>query len=145
LVLADSAPINSKVSVFELIRRPELGLAGALRIQPVEISNDRDVRQQIELQAVYDGYIQKQRELVGQTSRLDSMPIPVDWDYHGINGLSYETREKLSRVRPQTIGQASRVPGVRPTDIALLVGHIRGVVHAASAPIVDAARATSRL
>jgi tRNA uridine 5-carboxymethylaminomethyl modification enzyme len=145
LVLAGSAPINSKVSVFELIRRPELGLAGALRIQPVEISNDRDVRQQIELQAVYDGYIQKQRELVGQTSRLDSMPIPVDWDYHGINGLSYETREKLSRVRPQTIGQASRVPGVRPTDIALLVGHIRGVVHPASAPIVDAARATSRL
>ncbi|MDX2065268.1 MAG: tRNA uridine-5-carboxymethylaminomethyl(34) synthesis enzyme MnmG [Fimbriimonadaceae bacterium] len=145
LVLAGSAPINSKVSVFELIRRPELGLAGALRIQPVEIDADRDVRQQIELQAVYDGYIQKQRELVAQTGRLDTMPIPADWDYHALNGLSYETREKLSRVRPQTIGQASRVPGVRPTDIALMVGHLRGVV---GAPIIATdtgeAPATSR-
>jgi tRNA uridine 5-carboxymethylaminomethyl modification enzyme len=80
------------------------------------------------LAAVYDGYLQRQADLAAQQSRLDDYPIPTDWDYDTTGGISYETREKLGRIRPATVGQASRVPGVRPTDIALLIGHLRGVV-----------------
>ena len=124
-----SNPLASKASLFDLVKRPELRLAGVLKMFPnLGISTDRDVLEQIELAAVFDGYIDKQTKLANQSRKLDDMPIPSEWDYHAMNGLSYESREKLSRIKPVTVGQASRVPGVRPSDIALLLGYLRGVV-----------------
>ena len=126
LAAIGSAPVAEKISLFNLMRRPELRLAGVLQLRPdLAISRNPAVREQLELLAVYDGYIQRQTDLAAQHAKLDEYPIPADWDYHQTGGISYETREKLTRVRPVTVGQASRVPGVRPTDIALLIGHLK--------------------
>ncbi|HTQ11040.1 MAG TPA: FAD-dependent oxidoreductase, partial [Fimbriimonadaceae bacterium] len=149
------APIANKMSLFDLMKRPQMTLdklvATASRLsgvapnaqrpnapapprptpptpttslQPI-IGMPRDIREQIELAAMYDGYIQRQQRLADQARRLDEFRIPSGWDWQRMKGLSYESREKLGRVRPTTVGQASRVPGVRPADIALLIGHLR--------------------
>ncbi len=129
LIAIGSAPVGEKYSLFTLMKRPELRLDGVLKLRPdLAISPDPAVREQLELAAVYDGYLQRQADLAAQQLRLDDYPIPTDWDYDATGGISYETREKLGRIRPTTVGQASRVPGVRPTDIALLIGHLRGVI-----------------
>jgi tRNA uridine 5-carboxymethylaminomethyl modification enzyme len=128
LASAGSSPIETKQSAFELMRRPELRLSGVEMLRPLGLPTDPAVREQLELAAIYEGYIQRQERLAAQTRRLDGLRIPADWNYMTTNGLSYETREKLSRIRPTTVGQAGRIPGVRPSDIALLIGHLRGVV-----------------
>jgi tRNA uridine 5-carboxymethylaminomethyl modification enzyme len=77
---------------------------------------------QVELAAKYAGYLEIQQRQAQQQRKLDDIKLPADIDYAKLKGLSYESIEKLSRIRPATAGQASRIPGVRPTDIALLVG-----------------------
>jgi len=124
-------PPKGKQSVFELMKRPEIDLQRCLEIAEaiglrIELEQDPKVLEQVELRGRYAGYLQKQQRLAENQQRLDDLKIPDEWDYHAVNGLSFETREKLTRLRPNTVGQASRVPGVRPTDIALLIGHLRG-------------------
>jgi len=129
------SPIVNRASLFELMRRPGFGLDEAVALarfwdQGGATLSDLGgapgpVRDQIELAALYEGYIQIQAKTAERARRLDQMPIPSAFSYHALGGLSYESIEKLSRVRPITIGQASRVPGVRPADIALLIGHLR--------------------
>lgn len=121
-----TAETANRVSGYDLLRRPEVRLPDVERLLSLDLPHEPEVREQIALAALYDGYIAKQRRLADQARKLDDMPIPTDWDYHQTGGLSYESREKLGRIRPTTVGQASRVPGVRPTDIAILVGHLRG-------------------
>ena len=70
----------------------------------------------------------QQKRMAEKAQKLDELRIPSDWDYETVNSLSFESKEKLSRIRPTTVGQASRIPGVRPTDIALLIGYLRGRV-----------------
>ncbi|MFY9234203.1 MAG: tRNA uridine-5-carboxymethylaminomethyl(34) synthesis enzyme MnmG [Fimbriimonadaceae bacterium] len=126
----DTAPLKNRVTLFELMKRPEISLDMALDISAragvsVQISQDSCVREQLELAAKYDGYLQQQTRVVEHSRRLDLMPIPSATDYEAMRGLSFETIEKLGRIRPVTVGQASRVPGVRPSDIALLIGFLR--------------------
>ncbi len=122
-----TAEVDTKVSLFDLMRRPEIRLDRALSlVSGVFISEDRSVREQLELAALYEGYIQQQERRAMQDRKLDAMKIPLEFAYMDLKGLSYESREKLGRLRPYTVGQASRVPGVRPSDIALLIGHLRG-------------------
>ena len=122
--------IASKVSLFDLMKRPEVDLerlesvASACEVGLV-LPDAKDVREQIELAAIYDGYISQQTRLVLQSRKLDDLKIPALFDFHAMKGLSYESREKLGRVRPTTVGQASRIPGVRPSDIALLIGYLK--------------------
>ncbi len=122
---------KGKQSVFDLMKRPEIDLQKCLEIAAaigleVELDQNPKVLEQVELRGRYAGYLVKQQRLADNQQRLDDLKIPDGWDYHSVNGLSFETREKLTRLRPNTVGQASRVPGVRPTDIALLIGHLRG-------------------
>jgi len=125
-----TAEVPGKLSLFDLLKRPEmnlekmLDLAGKCGLQ-VSLSTHPQVREQLELAGSYDGYIQKQEKLAEQSKRLEQVRIPLDFNFMGMNGLSYESKEKMSRIRPTTVGQASRIPGVRPSDIALLIGHIR--------------------
>lgn len=132
------APIQSRASLFELMRRPGFTLRNAedlaqearldyiaIEVQDNEDLN-REVREQVELAAKYDGYLQQQKRVADQAQRLESLRIPAGFDYQSLRGLSFETIDKLSRVKPLTIGQASRVPGVRPSDIALLIGFLKG-------------------
>ena len=125
------APAKDKISIYDLMRRPDVSLSIALQVaektsQPIDMPTNQEAVEQIELRAIYSGYVVQQERMVKQAAKMDDVKIPSDWDYEAVNGLSYESREKLGRIRPVSIGQASRIPGVRPTDIALLVGHLKG-------------------
>lgn len=132
----EQRPVENKVSLFDLMQRPEFGLeqaeslAAAIGIDlavpgPHESGIGREVRQQVGVAAKYDGYLRQQARVAEKHRKLDRMPIPAWFEYRELRGLSYEAIEKLTRVRPATVGQASRVPGVRPADVALLIGHLR--------------------
>jgi len=125
------AAVKNKTSLFDLMKRPAVNLAtaeAAAQACGVELEIDADphVREQVELSAIYDGYLKQQSRQIEQARKLESIRIPKSFDFKSLNGFSYESREKMSRIRPTTVGQASRIPGVRPTDIALLIGHLRG-------------------
>ena len=112
------------------MRRPEISLVGALEIaaacgHSIDLDASVAVREQIELAGVYDGYLIRQGRLREQAKKLDGMRIPAAYDFKGMKGLSHESKDKLSRVQPTTVGQASRVPGVRMSDVALLIGHLK--------------------
>lgn len=124
------APLSDRTSLLELMKRPGVDIDRALHLagrcgRAVTVSHDRKVREQLELAAAYSGYIERQSRMVEQSNRLENLRIPDGFDFKGLVGLSYESMEKLGRVMPQTVGQASRVPGVRPADIAFLIGHLR--------------------
>jgi tRNA uridine 5-carboxymethylaminomethyl modification enzyme len=123
-------PVDDRTSLFALLRRPKIDLDKALEVAnvcgiSVDIAPDEAVREQIGLAGAYHGYIQKQTRLANQAQKLDKMRIDPDLDFALLQGLSYESREKMGRIKPTTVGQASRIPGVRPSDIALLVGYLR--------------------
>jgi tRNA uridine 5-carboxymethylaminomethyl modification enzyme len=131
------APVSNKTSLFELMRRPGFGLQDAQtlagRVLFPELAKSpagglfREAREQIELAAKFDGYLQVQERVASRAKKLEDMAIPIGFVYEGMAGLSYESVEKLTRVKPMTIGQASRVSGVRPTDIALLIAHLKNL------------------
>jgi tRNA uridine 5-carboxymethylaminomethyl modification enzyme len=138
-------PVRNKASAWQLMKRPDFPLARAEEI--VEVIGDelnlpepstspgsveKSAREQLGIQAIYDGYLQKQQMEADLASSLEDKPIPEDFSFDSIQGLSYESREKLNRIQPRTLGQASRIPGVRPTDIALLIGWLRSKTRAAS-------------
>lgn len=121
--------IPGSMSLFEFLRRPEAKLEWVLaelesRGRRVAISERADVREQIALAAKYQGYIDIQKRQADRLKKLDDMAIPEDWDF-SMKGLSMESQEKLTRFSPRSIGQASRIPGIRPSDVALLIGHLR--------------------
>jgi len=131
-VLAEfgSAPVDGRVSLFDLLKRPEISFRDALAIAQrcglsVRVADRPDVQEQLALSGLYDGYIQRQERLAARQVKLEEMRIPTAFDYMVMGGLSYESKEKLGRLRPMTVGQASRIPGVRPADIALLIGHLK--------------------
>jgi tRNA uridine 5-carboxymethylaminomethyl modification enzyme len=130
--------VRTKTSLYELMRRPEITLADVLALAPAldlplelpesaleDGAPESEVRAQWELAAKYEGYLKLQERSADKAKKLDSMRIPDTLDYAALTALSYESREKLGRVRPTTIGQASRVSGVRPSDVALLIGYLR--------------------
>jgi tRNA uridine 5-carboxymethylaminomethyl modification enzyme len=124
------APVRQKTSLFDLMKRPELDLERTLAIARAcglapELTEDRLAREQVELNAMYDGYLRQQVRQTEQARKLEELRIPAQFSYDVLKGLSFESREKLGRIRPATVGQASRVPGVRPSDIALLIGYLR--------------------
>jgi len=120
-----SQPIESGMSLAQLLKRPELSYDQIRAIDPtggVEI--DPEVREQVEIEIKYAGYIRKQNELIERQKRLEGRKLPENLDYMQIKGLAMEAREKLSRVRPRTVGQAVRIPGVTPADISILLVYL---------------------
>ena len=86
---------------------------------------DPEVAEQVEIQAKYEGYIERQREEVARNAELESRALPPDLDYREVRGLSAEVQQKLNRHRPQTVGQAARISGVTPAAISLLLVHLK--------------------
>ncbi|HMS55054.1 MAG TPA: tRNA uridine-5-carboxymethylaminomethyl(34) synthesis enzyme MnmG [Fimbriimonadaceae bacterium] len=127
-------PVKGRATLFDLLRRPEMSFETVdtigfdLGMNPRWDSSgvlaDQAVRQ-VELMAKYEGYVQIQERNAEKLRKLDAIRIPEGFDYEQTRGLSYESVEKLGRIRPTTVGQASRVPGVRPSDIALLIGWLK--------------------
>ena len=116
-----SASLRERRSLLELLRRPEVSYASLVDNSSI----DPAVAEQIEIQAKYDGYIGRQRAEVERRSKLETLALPTDLDYRSVRGLSVEVQQKLNRYRPQTIGQASRISGVTPAAISLLLVHLK--------------------
>ena len=120
LVEASTAPITQRTSAAEILRRPEVTHAGIVSIAGDDPQARRDVIEQVEIHIKYEGYISRQVGQVAAAAKRDDYPIPGELDFKSIRTLSTEGREKLGRVRPVTLGQASRIPGVTPSDISVL-------------------------
>ena len=127
---AGTAPIRQKFSLSSLLHRPQIGFQELLRMSPefsayVESYQGKPYFQEMieeaEISLKYDSYIKKEEENVKRVSRYESLPLRPDFDYASIRSLSFEAREKLSKLRPLTLGQASRIPGVSPSDISVLL------------------------
>jgi tRNA uridine 5-carboxymethylaminomethyl modification enzyme len=120
--LADNriAPLKNPQSLADLLRRPEVSLAHLTRFEPELGGLDPRLKETIEIELKYTGYIERQKLEVAQFSRAESLRIPRALDYSRIAGLSLEVVEKLSRLRPGSLGQASRIPGITPAALTIL-------------------------
>jgi tRNA uridine 5-carboxymethylaminomethyl modification enzyme len=116
----DSAPLRDGVSLARLLRRPEISIEQIRIIAPDMPIYARDVEAQAEIQIKYEGYVNRQMEMVERFQRMENLKLPDTLDYADINGLSKEAREKLARIRPRSLGQASRISGITPAAISLL-------------------------
>jgi tRNA uridine 5-carboxymethylaminomethyl modification enzyme len=119
-------PLSRECLATELLRRPEVGYREMMRLPGVGpgVSDER-IAEQIEIQARYHGYIERQRAEVAKNAALQETPLPDDVNYQQVRGLSAEVCEKLSKQRPATVGQASRIEGVTPAAISLLLVHLK--------------------
>jgi tRNA uridine 5-carboxymethylaminomethyl modification enzyme len=124
LAEAGTVLLNNSVDLVMLLRRPELTYEHIHRMSPAPVALDRDVREQVEIQIKYSGYIEKQLIHVERLSKMEKKKIPDDIEYDTIHGLAMEARQKLTKIRPLTIGQASRISGVTPADISILLVYL---------------------
>ncbi len=116
-----SPPIRNPVTLFQLLKRSELGYDDLSRFAGWEQVADRAVKKQIEIEAKYEGYILRQRELVRKMKELEEMKIPAGFDYAAVPGLSNELKIKLARVEPSTVGQAERIPGMTQAALTAIL------------------------
>ncbi len=121
LVACGTTPITTGVKLADLLRRPQLSYEALAEIDDTYLSLNPTVRTEAEVMLKYDGYIARQIEDAKRLEKLESRLLPTDIDYHGISGLRLEARQKLDKVRPLNIGQASRISGVSPADISVLL------------------------
>ena len=116
-----TAPIATGFSLAELVRRPQISYADTAPFDPGRPALPKAVRQQVEIRLKYDGYIKRQLKQVEEFARMEEKKLPRDLDYAAIAGLRLEAREKLEKIRPENFGQASRISGVSPADISVLM------------------------
>ena len=119
-----SAPLQNAVDGITLLKRPEVTYDMLARIAPPPEELTEEMKEQVEIQIKYAGYIEKQLQQVERLSKMEKKKIPEDIDYTKIHGLANEAKANLSRVRPLTLGQASRVPGVTPADLSILLVYL---------------------
>jgi tRNA uridine 5-carboxymethylaminomethyl modification enzyme len=123
----ESTPIDQKMKMAFLLLRPQIGLVDM--VEHIQILKEhynlqdrfeRECLEEAEILIKYDSYIQKENELAEKLNRLENVKLPKDFDFHSLQSLSYESREKLNRYQPETLGQASRISGISPADINVL-------------------------
>jgi tRNA uridine 5-carboxymethylaminomethyl modification enzyme len=114
-----SAKIYEAVFLADLLKRPEINTVDIKHF--VDVKFAEDIYEQLEIKVKYEGYIQKALREAEKMQRLDLKKLPDSLDYSKINNISSESREKLIKIRPKTLGQASRISGVNPADISLLL------------------------
>ncbi|MCK5523039.1 MAG: tRNA uridine-5-carboxymethylaminomethyl(34) synthesis enzyme MnmG, partial [Thiomargarita sp.] len=118
--------IRREITCLELLRRPEVTYAHLQRLSPVAaIVVPLNVQQQVEIDQKYSGYIERQQAEIARLRRYEETVLPANMDYTQVNGLSTEVRQKLIEHRPITIGQASRIPGITPAAISLLLVYLK--------------------
>jgi tRNA uridine 5-carboxymethylaminomethyl modification enzyme len=135
-----SLPPARETSLMDLLRRPDIDYARLIALPGAGPGvDDAQVAEQVEIQAKYQGYIERQREEIARYEHYENLRLPRDIDYGAMRGLSMEVRQKLDRHRPETLGQASRVSGVTPAAISVLLVYLK---RAGRATGKDAAVAT---
>ncbi len=121
LVSRETSPVTTGIREINLLRRPQVGYDVIRQIDPDCPDLDQSIIEQIEIEIKYEGYIQKQLKQVEQVKKLENKLLPTDFDYTGLTGLRLEAQEKLNKIKPLNIGQASRISGVSPADISVLL------------------------
>ncbi|TGB01274.1 tRNA uridine-5-carboxymethylaminomethyl(34) synthesis enzyme MnmG [Halobacillus salinus] len=121
---AGGSKLKDAISAIDLLKRPEMKYEHIERLTPSEESLTADEKEQVEIQVKYAGYIKKALEQIDRMKKMDSKKIPENIDYDAINGLATEARDRLKKVRPLSVGQASRVSGVNPADVSILLVYI---------------------
>jgi tRNA uridine 5-carboxymethylaminomethyl modification enzyme len=138
-------PLLRETHAIELLRRPELTYDDLRRVAPADEASGGDhcnpwrsderlaeqVSLQVDVQAKYFGYLKRQTDEIEQQQRNEDLRLPVDIDYAAVGGLSNEARQRLRDVRPATLGQAARIPGLTPAAVSLLLVHLKKRNHAA--------------
>ena len=124
LVSRETAPITLSVRLAELLRRPQVGYADLAPFDPERPELPRDVWEEAEITIKYEGYIQKQQQQILKFQKLENKKLPQDLCYETLEGLRKEAAQKLSQLRPDSVGQASRISGVSPADINVLLIHL---------------------
>ncbi len=127
-----SSRIEGSETLEKLTKRPEVKLKELLSLiksndnsDLENIINDDKVIEQIEIELKFEGYIKRQYEMIEKMMKLEKIKIPLSFNYNEINQISAEGREKLSKTKPRTIGQASRISGVTPSDISILLVYLK--------------------
>ena len=121
-----SATVSQSDKMFKVFARPKVTMQHMMKLDKVseyvqDNNLDNEVLEQAEIQVKYSGYIEKEKQNADKLHRLEAVKIPDNFDYRKIKSLSYEAREKLEAIRPATISQASRISGVSPSDISVLL------------------------
>ena len=120
-----TSPVKRATSLREILKRPEVGFLDLFQCYADLSDFDREARDQVEIQIKYEGYLMRQREQIERFKRLENLRIPDDMDFQSITGLSTEVKEKLGKMRPISIGQASRISGVTPAAISILIVNLK--------------------
>ncbi|UHA75369.1 tRNA uridine-5-carboxymethylaminomethyl(34) synthesis enzyme MnmG [Paenibacillus sp. 481] len=124
LAEAGSVPLVNGCDAATLLRRPELSYANLESLFPSELELDDEMKEQVEIQVKYAGYIEKQMLQVERLQKMEKKRIPESIEYHDVHGLAMEAKQKLSKIRPLSIGQATRISGVTPADISILLVYL---------------------
>ena len=140
---APDQPPARECSLLELLRRPDVNYALLTALPGAGPAvEDAQVAEQVEIQAKYQGYIERQREEIARYEHYENLKLPHDLDYASLRGLSVEARQKLDRHRPETLGQASRISGVTPAAVSVLLVYLKRRTHALSRGTQAASGAT---
>jgi tRNA uridine 5-carboxymethylaminomethyl modification enzyme len=124
LISIGSAEVNNAIDLLSLLRRPEVAYAHIHQMSPAPIELSDEVTEQVEIQIKYAGYIDKQLIQVERLRKMEKKKIPDDINYEEVYGIATEAKQKLMKIRPLSIGQASRMSGVTPADISVLLVHL---------------------
>ena len=122
-----SSPLKNPIPLIDLLRRPEVSFNDLVLFDEACGSIEAEIAEQVEIQTKYEGYIKRQEEEISKAAKLESIALPSTVDYENIPGLTREVREKLSRVRPFTLGQASRISGITPAAISILLVYLKKI------------------
>jgi tRNA uridine 5-carboxymethylaminomethyl modification enzyme len=124
LASRESSPIQNTLDGLTLLRRPELSYFDLEKISPSPVALTDEMKEQVEIQVKYTGYIEKQQQQVERLGKMEKKKIPDGIDYDIVYGLATEAKQKLAKIRPLSIGQASRISGVTPADLSILLVHL---------------------
>ena len=116
--------MTREYNLADLIKRPELGYSDVAALRGDAVTNPQ-VSEQVEIQLKYSGYIDRQKDEIAQMQRQENTPLPTDFDYETVGGLSNEIKAKLQQHRPETLAQAARIQGMTPAAISLLLVHLK--------------------
>ncbi|MDD3382471.1 MAG: tRNA uridine-5-carboxymethylaminomethyl(34) synthesis enzyme MnmG, partial [Bacilli bacterium] len=126
LELNSKNTLNKKISLYEFLKRPEISLEDVFNLNALENPLDKDTTEEVSMEIKYEGYIEKAYKEAKKLQLMENRKIPSDFDYDKIVNIAKEAKEKLNKIKPLTLGQASRISGVNPSDIAVLLVYLEG-------------------